>query len=134
MALPTIFSDVDWVRTDLPSVTTDDFSNTQITTAIRDGDKEIKDDLNKMIDFEKLSSVPEAMKRMSHYKACEIVLLRVVNNPAIVEDENSLMNYWKGKYDKLLKDIRDGKVALKDSSHDEYEADEVVQPRLGRII
>ncbi len=135
MAITSPFSDVAWVRKDLPSIEVEDFSNIEVTEAIKDGDKELISDLNSLIDFSEISSVPAAIGRLSHYKACEIVLIRVINNPAVVAEENSLANYWEKKYDKLKKAIYKGEVRLLDSSHDEYEADEVIRTDpLGRIV
>jgi len=135
MAVSSPFSDVAWVRRDLPSITVEDFSNTDIEKAIEDADKEVMDDLNKIIDFSEISSVPEAVKRLSHFKACELTLLRVINNAAVISDENSLVRYWNKKYEDLLKAIRNNEIRLLDSSGEEYEADEVTRDqRVGRII
>ena len=135
MAISSPFSEVSWVRRDLPSITNEDFSDSEIEQAIKDGDKCVVDDLSKYIDFTEITSVPEAVKRLSHYKACELVLLRVINNPAIVSDENSLVNYWSRLYRELLEDIRKGKIKLLDSDKEEYEPDEVTRSStLGRII
>ena len=135
MSVSSPFSTTDWVRRDLPSITVDDFSNDDITKAIGDGDKAVVDDLNKMIDFSVIDTIPEAVKRLSHYKACELVLLRVINNAGVISDENSLVNYWNKKYRDLLNDIRSEDVRLLDSSYDEYEADEVTKTqRVGNII
>jgi hypothetical protein len=136
MAVSPPFSDVAWVRRDLPSVESEDYSNTQIERAIEDGDKEVVDDLNNYVDWSLLDTVPEAVKRLSHYKACELVLLRVINNAAAISDENSLVNYWHNHYERLLKDIRAQAVRLLDDSHEEINPDEHTKRdvRIGRII
>jgi len=128
------FSDVEWVRTDLPSITVDDFSDADILRAIQDGDRDVIDDLAGMIDWGEITSIPLAVKRLSHYKACELTLLRVINSAAVVSQENNLVTYWENKYNKLLQAIRKGEVLLLDSSYDEYEPDEVTKSVLGRII
>lgn len=128
------FSDEKWVRHDLPSITTDDFSIREIEDTIKDGDEEVISDLSTHVDFGELTTTPPVIKRLSHYKACELVLVRVINNPAVVTEENNLVSYWEGKYEKLLKKIYNGKVKILDSSYDELDPDEVTKPIVGRIV
>jgi hypothetical protein len=130
------FSDVDWVRRDLPSVSSDDRSDAEVRDDIEDGDREVMDDLNNYVDLAEIETVPEAMKRLSHYKACELVLLRVINDAAVVDEENNLVAYWAKKYDKLLKDVRSGEVRLLDDAGEPLEPDEhpKADVRIGRIV
>jgi len=134
MSVSSPFSDVEWVYRDLPSITVDDFSRDDVERAITDADKDVVDDLSGVVDFGELTEVPRTIKRLSHYKACEITLLRVINSAAVVAGENALVKYWADQYEKLMSKITKGKIIIKDSNYDEYSADQVTKPPVGRVL
>lgn len=130
------FSDVEWIRRDIPSITEDDMEDSDVNQAIEDGDLEIKDDFSSMIDWTVIETLPEAIRRLSHYKACELVLLRAISTAAVVAEENSLVKYWADKYNNLKKDIFSGKIKLISTTGADIAEDEVTRkfPPIGRII
>lgn len=138
MAIVAPFSDVEWIRRDLPSITEEDMRDDDVLKAIEDGDLCVKDDLSGMVDWTTLSTLPEAIRRLSHYKACELVVLRVISNAAVITQENALVTYWSTQYENLKKNIYTGKVRLISSTgtalDEEGEGVTRTYPPIGRVI
>lgn len=97
------FSTIAQFRLNVPKIIIDDYIDSNVTLQIAEADKRVKQDLNRLIDFDLIPAIgsspdtPDFINLLSQYKTAELVLKSVFGAKREVTEVSDIQ-YWQRQY------------------------------------